>query len=701
MRRCFALLTALAWATVSAAQPAPVDEGDAAYAAGLDALRAAQYDEAARLFAEAAARNPRHAGAHYGLGLAYAADSPVHDEARAARALDRALRIDPDNAAILAARLDAFRRTTGEHRAFSASDTRRLALADRLLDLDPASALGHEERALHHFLEFEWRRGLANRQGGWDPQASRGPSGAANRARARAEEHLALALAADPARASAHRLRVRLRAAARDDAALLDAARAAFAARPTDPEAGLYLGLAAYRTGDLVTAEAHFTSSLARLSPEERAAFEDLSRFLTEEERAAYAADSADFADRFWRARDPRLLTGHNERLLEHYARLVLADLLFTDPRAERPGWATPRGEVFVRYGPPEQEFDWMATDFVAKDFGAFERWSYGDFSLLFEDAFRSGDYDFWSSAAGEDDATRARSLFRRMPERFVYRPAERQVAFPFLTAAFKGERGGVDLLVPYGVPLRPPGDPGEREPSAAMTGFGLESGAFLLGPDGAVVADARRTAHRARPVSAARYAGFHLWADGFSLTAEPGAYTLAVEFEQEASRTVGLARAAVTLPSFPEGRLALSDLLPGTLVEEHAEGGQGRLVRRGFTIAPAPWTVFRPEDPLYLYFEVYGLALEGDRTRYEVDATLKPQERPGPLARVARRLFGRRAPSGVAVRFDASGPTPDEGQYVLLDTSGQRAGPYLLTLRIHDRVSGQTVEVTRPLQLE
>jgi len=55
---------------------------------------------------------------------------------------------------------------------------------------------------------------------------------------------------------------------------------------------------------------------------------------------------------RFWRGMDPDLATRENEAQLEYWARVAHAFFLYYDER--RRSWDE-RGEIYVRYGPPEQ----------------------------------------------------------------------------------------------------------------------------------------------------------------------------------------------------------------------------------------------------------------------------------------------------------------------------------------------------------
>ena len=683
MRRTLPIL-ALLLASAAVAQPQrgataePLAAATVAYAQG-------DLDEAAALLTRVVDRDRRNAEAHHLLALVYS-DGAERDDRLARRHAERAVAAEPRNVRFLETRLRLYQRELSEERAFSMTDGRRAALARRILRLDSTNAVAREERALAYFLEFDWRRGLAERSGGWDTTATRGMSGAANRALRRSRDHLRRAFAAAPDRASTHRLALRSYAAARDDAGLLAAARQMHAARPDDPDATLYLGLGLYRTGNIEAADTAFARALRTMPDAQRAVFEHIGNLLRPDELDTFDADSAAVAARFWHARDPRLLTPQNERRLEHLARFALADLLFTDTQTGRRGWETTKGEVVVRYGLPRTEKSWLANDVLAKDFSRYNRWNYGDFTLLFEDAFRSGDYEFWSSAAGEDEVTRARSLMNRMPERFEYAPP-RRVDFPMVAATFRGDGGNVDVVVRYGVPV-------ERRGAR----LDLQSGAFLLDADGTVAAEQRRSATVAGTVHS--FEDATLWTDGFEVSAAPGDYQLAVEFEQDATGAVGLRRMPVELPDYQTGTFAASDLLLAYAVEDAEGDAAGRLERRGLHIEPAPWGVFATAQPIYLYVEGYNLAPADDGySRYAVEVALRPESASG-LTKWVNDLLGRRE-RGVAVEFEGSARGRNLGEYVVLDASDQPPGAYELTLRLRDRVTGEALIRSTNLFLE
>lgn len=77
-----------------------------------------------------------------------------------------------------------------------------------------------------------------------------------------------------------------------------------------------------------------------------------------------------------WSKLDPTPLTPVNEAQLEYWRRLVLADRFYGEPEKSLRGWMTPRGELFVRYGPPQaltfQNANWEEAEATtARDLGS------------------------------------------------------------------------------------------------------------------------------------------------------------------------------------------------------------------------------------------------------------------------------------------------------------------------------------------
>ncbi len=105
--------------------------------------------------------------------------------------------------------------------------------------------------------------------------------------------------------------------------------------------------------GETGKAHALIAEELRTLSDEARARVEDISLVAGPEELAAYQRlepeERAQFVRAFWQKRDPTPATPGNERLVEHYRRVVYVLQNFSKDGRK---WDR-RGDVYIRYGEP------------------------------------------------------------------------------------------------------------------------------------------------------------------------------------------------------------------------------------------------------------------------------------------------------------------------------------------------------------
>ncbi|WP_412069548.1 GWxTD domain-containing protein [Rubrivirga sp. IMCC43871] len=502
-------------------------------------------------------------------------------------------------------------------------------------------------------------------------------------------------LGADPSAPEAYRLAATLAVLTREWAGLARLA-ARFGAASDDPRADLYAGLAAYRLGDAAASEAAFARAVAGLSEAEAARLTDVRALLTTDRRAAYDAAPDAVADSFWTTTDPRLLSEANERRAEHRARVVEADLMFGRsadnlfaPVAQR-GAETSQGQVWVRYGRPAETVRFLADENAVQIYGErdnrFAIWDYPDFQFVFDDPSSSGVYRTYSppasafgstsSAARDDFVAQDARMQRDDPQRTQDAP-ETALDVPMLASRFRAPGGGTDVIVGWGVPLDSVAAP-------------VRTGAFAVAR-GAVVdrAVAERMGLGSGRIT--RAGGAAVWAEGAAVRVA-GSGEVRAEVEGDGGRAHGAA--SVPVEPLPGG-FGVSDLLLALSVDD--DGG-GPVVRDGLGIVPAPRAAFPTTDPVYVVLEAYGLGLEDGRTRYTVEATLRPQARRGGLL---GRLFGRGRGPGVSVRTEGAGSRADETLSFFVDVRQQPAGAYTLRVEVRDETTGATAAAERAVTLE
>ena len=557
----------------------------------------------------------------------------------------------------------------------------------------------------------------------------------ASKAREVATGHLEQALRTDPRRRSVYDHVVRLAALSGEWEGALSALREMNVQFPNDPEMWLYTGLVQHRLGQYETADAAFGRALGLMDSTTLAAFTDLTLVLPPDEWDAFRADPETFARRYWTSRDPRYLNTVNERKTEHYARLTAADLLYRSDDLDIPGWETQRGRLHIRYGVPRTEVvieggyqaaiemfgdldEAYRPDPVLAETNRFNVWDYGGgLQFVFEDQGRTGEYRLYSPPASVygiqrtrpaygasvsvgarmdqlDYVQRTETAIRNEPERFTFASPGRGVALPYLVTAFKGDGGQTDLFVNYGIPISADAPEGE---DLDLT---VKTGAFLIGAERDLLVERRQTVYGLKASQIVPFRETRLWTSTEALSAPPGANEVSLEFETAGGGTSGVQRRDLDVPDFRGAGLRLSDILLAYYVEEAGDRDPGRVVRDGLSIQPAPWGVFGNDDPIYLYFETYGLGLADGRSDYEVEARLAAKDTSTGLRRLARRIFGGGG-GGVSSAYEYQSDRADEGQYVILDAADQPPGLYTLTLTVRDRVTGQSADRETDLYLE
>ncbi len=557
--------------------------------------------------------------------------------------------------------------------------------------------------------------------------------GRADRAYARALYHMEKSLESDPRRRSVYENLLRVYALRNDPESALDLLARMFQYFPDDSFLWTNLGYAHYRAGNSSASAASFKKALELMDDNERSVYESIDVILPDDEKKVYLADKDGYASRFWTSKDPRYLTPFNERKLEHYSRILYADLLYSAPDVDKRGWETDRGRILIRYGVPKADVTWIATgsvndrrvistalfgtievvDFTAdlvEESNRYNIWEYGDFRFVFEDPFNNGRFRFYSPPADaisngragqawlNDYEIRSKEIFRKRPDHYEYEPPGRRIDLPFLTSSFRGEEGRADVYVHYGVPVA------SYDGNEDLIELTANVGTFLINDRRDVVVERRKTLYGLKTAQVMNFDESRLWVATEKMTAPSGPHDVSVEFETASGGTVAVQRRAVDVPEFPEDRLSLSDVMLSYRVEDAGAGhkvGGAEVLRNGLAMMPAPWSVFGHEQPIYLYFEVYNLAQNPDAgTDFEVSAVLAPKDERKGIAGVVRGIFGG-GEKGVSVTVPVSGSARDDYQYLILDASNQEPGVYTLRVRVKDNISGRSAERTQDLFLE
>lgn len=421
--------------------------------------------------------------------------------------------------------------------------------------------------------------------------------------------------------------------------------------------------------------------------------------------------------DLFWRARDPFFATGLNERLMEQYRRFAHVTWHFALPQLGLKGWQTHRGRIYLRYGEPMTQTElerWrlrggkigegvpeeLALDSTTgRSIGLvqYEYWYYEGFRIPLEIGMLTGN--------------------RTIPVPQAYaRLMETVPESPRVT----GGRDFVDLdRIDLGSTWyrfeNPDGDLElilhSQYPRLEFFGLGPDdeerftAGLTLLGPDWRRIASQDFEIHSWQFMHDRSMA---LVAPPFTLPraqVPTGDIYCAIEVIPDGAGPVFSARDTMAVPE--GGALRMSSLVMASRVEEGESIEElfpgTYLSRSDKAIIPLQQGAFHRYSPVFMYFEIYGLANdEFGVHRFElIVETREVQENTNRTAlEEIGRLFGRSQQEGMVRLFferDGISDWAVETFEVLFDQNSS-AMDFLVTLQIRDLVSNR--EVTESILL-
>ena len=300
-----------------------------------------------------------HARAHYQIAKLYMALNTPLTRQSARKALDEAMRLDPDN--------QDYQLTLGEllnRQGFTFNAERQY---QKIAEVDSGNAEGaywagffavEEYLALIDKVEFvrfdRNSMGTGNYDGTGNMQyESIGKlfywNTFAKYTLERAKKYLRQSIKAAPEFRGAYNLIGLLHVETGKPDALVLLFKRFLKQAPEDKDAFMFCGLGYQMLGEMDVAHNYYQRALERMTGQERSLLESVDIIASEDERTRMAQaivydDSGvedwkpNVLDRFWRGHDPLFLTEFNERKMEHYGRVAYANLRFSRPFSGVPG---------------------------------------------------------------------------------------------------------------------------------------------------------------------------------------------------------------------------------------------------------------------------------------------------------------------------------------------------------------------------
>ena len=466
---------------------------------------------------------------------------------------------------------------------------------------------------------------------------------------------------------------------------------------PLDYQAQLARGLAEHRLGNDKAAQAAYDSAFALMDEADQSRITRFTRILrpapTKETKGTVgdtlsfsklpAAQQRGLEQMYWFMNDPLSLTTENEYRVEFISRVVWSDFRWTNEDINMRGADTDRGDIFVRYGPPDLELTVPGnSSFQASntDGSVTLVWAYKIGLVFFFDmppGFSSARFAF----IDKDNVEQMKSNF---PVSWANIPSTRMIdTIPVRIVRFRAGADSSDVVIASSIPV-----------DSLVRGLEVTSAPvdidFRIFDQYVRVKGVESSQQSVRPDSA-RTPMSRLWRRRLG----PGINVVRIEALQADSRRAARAMARIN-PDVNAG-FGVSDILLGSKPVPK----DGATKRWSDVTMEPNLGVFSRGSSIGMLWEMYELAAREGASKYRVAIVVERSDRSALGGFAARlvdglgRAVGREQASRdkLTIAFDRTAPTaPTLVEFLSLDLSESSAGTYRLRIEITDQVSGKKV---------
>ena len=482
----------------------------------------------------------------------------------------------------------------------------------------------------------------------------------------------------------------------------------------------------------------------------------DVYDLLTVKQRKDFkrSSDKGHWLLRFWRSVDPTPATLENERYIEHCRRLEFARKYFSSPQ---PRGYDDRGAIYVRYGPPDDKFISSLGEFTRDNESwvyhrlgdvSFDFVEYGGlfyevddisraivtnenrlFNLvqLFEE--RSGlnlAYQvtaanlrmiLFSRVQGGQAIMRVRDIIQ---QDYIARIDRIKQILPANTSDFHLDEKPLKFWISsalFGPYIGSHGTRQKREKSNMMppnsprlelfysisissilgkirsfqdTSITVKIDAVVLDKHYDVLNRANSNVNIDNSIKS-----YQDYLGQLTFFLQPDTYYVALDIQSPQTNQRGMMQMQVAVPEFPQDRLSMSDIELASMVRPATEEDKERgFNKNGLYVAPYPYRVIVRQQPIFVYFEIYGLYLDESGTaRYRVTYEVEQKGPSGVLALLPALNPSGGKKSSLSLSYEYTTSDRHVPQYTSLDFSGLEPGEHTLVVRVKDLVANLAVE--------
>ena len=177
---------------------------------------------------------------------------------------------------------------------------------------------------------------------------------------------------------------------------------------------------------------------------------------------------------------------------------------------------------------------------------------------------------------------------------------------------------------------------------------------------------------------------------DKMTIDLPPGDFYVALKITDRTSKRTQVFRDTLQMGSYGEDSLKVSGIELAQDISSSAV--EGKFVKNGLRVIPKPSRIYRQNQSVYVYFEIYNLNLnEQGKSHFRVDYAVKKLK--GGVGNFVLAGLGRfigRSTKGneVTVSYDQGGDSPDDFMHTALEGFGGK-GDYIIKVTVTDLNNG------------
>ncbi|MDP4191477.1 MAG: GWxTD domain-containing protein, partial [Bacteroidota bacterium] len=486
-------------------------------------------------------------------------------------------------------------------------------------------------------------------------------------------------------------------------------------AAPLNKDAHLFLGLAQYNLGELMAAWQEFKTAIKLMSDDERKVYEYFSAIklleplLGEKLRSMSYKQIENPIRSFWKSEEPLYLTEYNERLLEHYSRVLHSNLHFGVPKKNLDGWKTDRGEIYLRYGRPLSITNYSPysgqdtyTDLQGNNYlqhtiyAQTELWQYNNMDFSFSDYWQDGNYQFTDTTAMAHRKSQvqlysrlyAESARRTQFEKYEFLSPSKNLKGSVSTVQFKNldeaSSKATDLYVNFSIPLRK-----ESRYTYEWGFFCFDNSFHELIMDKGFLKDFEDKNILLREDTLRSF----ISSRKYNCPAQD--VKLAFEVVRANDSSIFTNHGKLSIKNYSKDSLMVSDIVLSPKVEFESKS-ETAINRNSIWILPNPDGKFSKKDNVHIYYEIYNLAKrESGENDFEQEIIIKKKNSSsffiGKMVGSLVRFFDSGYDRG-KITSPAKVKSYGKNQQMcfMLGLDKFDSGDYEIELIVSDKVSGQ-----------